>query len=190
MTRHWTSFCYLCQIDQLLTDSKSPTETQKWAITSVYKHSPFWTKNVFFTKNSFVFTKQRPSQRCAADADANGCYSTSASIKRVSLIAGRLTFIPLPPTVATPTCVIRIRAWQQYLHLHDKPCLLHTAPRSDQSDALWHTLWLCVCSSDHTLSSFPHILVGGRLSNRVFKALWQSSDSQDALLSSYTLMDY
>ena len=38
-------------------------------------------------------------QQCTAAADTNGCYSAS-----------RLTFVPLPLTVATPTRAIRIRA--------------------------------------------------------------------------------
>ena len=55
--------------------------------------------------------------------DANGCYS--ASTKHVPSIAGQLTFVPLPPTVATPTRAIPIQAWQWHLCLHDHS--VHTA---------------------------------------------------------------
>ena len=63
-------------------------------------------------------------QRCTAGADVNGCYSASVSAKRVPSIAGRLTFVPLTSTVATPTHVIQIQAWQRHLHLYD---YVHTA---------------------------------------------------------------
>ena len=48
--------------------------------------------------------------------------SASASAKRVPSIAGQL---PLPPTMATHTHAIQIRAWQRYLRLYDHS--VHTA---------------------------------------------------------------